>query len=116
METTRRVRSCDCKNLGMRPQWLLPPSAWRHSLPTSTCPNILYFKCVQKSVEERAFTRKDHLKQHIQRVHQKGGNGKPKDIEDILKEWERQAPPLGLNSPALHCGFCGIRFREWESR
>jgi hypothetical protein len=78
--------------------------------------NHSYLGCVQKPVEERTFTHKDHLKQHIQRVHQKGGNGKLKDIEDILKEWGRQAPPLGLNSLALHCGSCGMRFREWESR
>lgn len=78
--------------------------------------NHSYFECVQKPVEERAFTRKDHLKQHIQRIHHKGGNGKLKDVEDILKEWERQAAPLGLNSPALYCGFCGMRFREWEGR
>ena len=92
------------------------PSAWRHGLPTKHLSNHSYLECVQKPVEERTFTRKDHLKQHIQRVHHKRGNGKLKDIKDILKEWGRQASPLGLNSLALHCGSCGMRFREWESR
>ncbi|XTI89360.1 hypothetical protein V2W45_1469552 [Cenococcum geophilum] len=81
-----------------------------------TWPFCLETQPSNEHLSNHSYLECDHLKQHIQRVHHKGGNGKLKNIEDILKEWERQAPPLGLNGPALHCGFCGMRFREWECR
>ncbi|OCL04494.1 hypothetical protein AOQ84DRAFT_391515 [Glonium stellatum] len=75
-----------------------------------------YLECLEKPIEERSFNRKDHLKQHIQRVHQKRGNGNLEDIRDILNEWGQQTVHLKPNHPALYCGFCQLRFENWESR
>ncbi|KAF2497741.1 hypothetical protein BU16DRAFT_559477 [Lophium mytilinum] len=73
-------------------------------------------ECLQKPEEDRTFTRKDHLKLHINKKHLKRGEGARSDIQDVLNRWARQATPYRPEDPEMHCGFCGCRFKEWAKR
>ncbi|KAF2804026.1 uncharacterized protein BDZ99DRAFT_481597 [Mytilinidion resinicola] len=73
-------------------------------------------ECLEKAEEDRTFTRKDHLKLHINKKHLKRGEGTRSDIQDVLNRWARQATPYKREDPEMHCGFCGCRFDEWAKR
>lgn len=61
--------------------------------------------CQNRPPEARVFNRKDHLKQHLQSVHEC-------DLLPHMEEqWMLQA--TYVNS---RCGFCGIRFSLWSER
>lgn len=107
--------------------WICLPSGWSHSLQkcpfcSEVSPALGHMSihdhcdCLKKPESERAFNRKDHLQQHIRRVHWKRCSGQPVDLADTLKAWERPAPPLLPGDPALHCGFCGWSFESWKDR
>jgi hypothetical protein len=73
-------------------------------------------ECIHKPEEDRAFTRKDHLKLHINKRHLIRGEGMKGDIQDVLDSWARQSLPFEKTDPELHCGFCGRRFEAWKDR
>lgn len=88
-----------------------------------SCPHS-YFECSQKPIEERTFTRKDHLKQHILRVHlkqrplfvhQKWDSNVIEGLDNLLDGWH-QVSLLDPGDPELHCGFCGMWFDEWKTQ
>lgn len=55
--------------------------------------------------QERAFSRKDHLKQHLRLVH----NATLKD--SLTKHWKAPVPQI-----RSRCGFCGLSLDSWDVR
>lgn len=55
--------------------------------------------------QERTFTRKDHIKQHLKLVHR----------ADLI-EWSSKAWKAALPEIRSKCGFCGITMDTWTSR
>jgi hypothetical protein len=107
--------------------WICLPPGWSQSLQKCPfCSEISpplghmsahnHCDCLNKQESERTFNRKDHLQQHIRRVHWKRCSGQLADLVDTLKAWQRPAPPLLPGDPALHCGFCGWCFESWKDR
>jgi len=62
--------------------------------------------CATKEIGARTFSRKDHLKQHLGRVHHTEWNRLHHG------RWKRQLPPP-VDS---RCGFCGESFNSWAAR
>lgn len=69
-------------------------------------------ECMENSIENRIFFRKDWFKQHYD-----------KHLKRILPgedtHWEVEtirADPIPEDHPALSCGFCGERLPDWDSR
>lgn len=60
--------------------------------------------CLERSLEERTFYRKDHLIQHLRLVH---------DVKflNCMKSWKVAGPKI-----RSRCGFCGIVMDSWSSR
>lgn len=71
-----------------------------------------YQQCLDKPEQERTFTRKDHLLQHIRQVHQED----PANIKDTVDHWCKPAPPPALGSETLRCGFCQRDCPTWKDR
>lgn len=71
-----------------------------------------FSSCVHRKESDRDFWRKDHLADHIRRVHLPGLN-KPVP-NSLLSAWKIKNPAM----PNIHlrCGFCGISTRKWEDR
>ncbi|KAL5601158.1 uncharacterized protein BROUX77_005407 [Berkeleyomyces rouxiae] len=61
--------------------------------------------CLDKSIDERTFYRKDHLNQHLRLVHN------VRFVDWSMKEWKIAAPSI-----QSRCGFCGIVMDSWETR
>jgi hypothetical protein len=61
--------------------------------------------CQSRPPDARIFNRKDHLKQHLQAVHECDL------LPHMEKEWMLEA--VYVNS---RCGFCGTRFSMWNER
>ena len=72
----------------------------------------------------RRFARKDHLRNHIKRMHAQQSDtevdqSKPKNSAepDLLDGWYREPPELALHYPgALWCGFCQTLLSSWAER
>ncbi|KAL4893735.1 hypothetical protein BDV59DRAFT_201507 [Aspergillus ambiguus] len=64
--------------------------------------------CAEKPVAERAFTRKDHLWQHLRKFH-----GCTKTPVASLDAWRRDETKGPLRS---RCGFCGAELATWGER
>ncbi|KAI9147051.1 Homeobox protein CUP9 [Paramyrothecium foliicola] len=62
-------------------------------------------ECQQRSENERIFTRKDHLRQHLRLVHN------TKFSEMPMKSWKIPMPKI-----RSRCGFCGLVMETWEQR
>lgn len=64
-----------------------------------------YLSCVDRSLEERTFYRKDHLRQHLNLVH----NVKFQAFS--METWKVVTPEI-----RSRCGFCGIIMASWTIR
>jgi hypothetical protein len=60
--------------------------------------------CQEKSISERTFYRKDHLRQHLRLVH-------GCKMTDTMNSWKSEA--TYINS---RCGFCAEEFTSWSER
>ena len=60
--------------------------------------------CVEKGLNARTFTRKDHLRQHLRLVHHVS-------LDKTMENWK--AVPEVLHS---RCGFCDSKFDSWDER
>lgn len=77
--------------------------------------------CLQQAAENRTFTRKDHLVQHIRQVHLKSGKRGDKldhRLARIVKSWVREIQTEEIDPSALWCGFCRTSFDDygWQKR
>ncbi|KAE8365969.1 hypothetical protein BDV27DRAFT_144016 [Aspergillus caelatus] len=63
-----------------------------------------YLACREKSSEQRTFTRKDHLRQHLRLTHNV-------DYHPSMEQWRDS-----LTVIKSRCGFCEARFETWPER
>ncbi|KAE8136420.1 hypothetical protein BDV38DRAFT_293837 [Aspergillus pseudotamarii] len=63
-----------------------------------------YLACREKSSEQRTFTRKDHLRQHLRLTHNV-------DYHASMEQWRDS-----LTRIKSRCGFCEARFETWPER
>lgn len=61
--------------------------------------------CLERTLEERTFYRKDHLNQHLRLVHN------VKFMDWAMKSWKVATPEI-----RSRCGFCGIVMDTWTIR
>jgi len=72
---------------------------------TAKCEYSCRSRCAAKPVEERTFSRKDHLKQHLMAMH------RAKWSPQFNRWVTDRAPPK-----RSRCGFCGEWFDSWAQR
>jgi hypothetical protein len=91
------------------------------NITTSHIAQEHFSTCRDKEESERDFWRKDHLADHIKRVHHAVGTGEGtvlsprlKVSEHLLAAWRSDNPSF----PELHlqCGFCGHISKDWDCR
>ncbi|KAF2267242.1 hypothetical protein CC78DRAFT_93484 [Lojkania enalia] len=68
-------------------------------------------RCMHKSSSAHTFMRKDHLAQHIKRVHLK----REPDIPPVITDTWKIETQFDTDR-VLHCGFCGRMFSTWDER
>ncbi|KAI9780983.1 MAG: hypothetical protein M1839_006422 [Geoglossum umbratile] len=61
-------------------------------------------QCMEKSVQERTFYRKDHLRQHLRLAHGCTFQGQ-------METWKEEVTDL-----KSRCGFCDANFTTWQAR
>jgi hypothetical protein len=61
--------------------------------------------CAERSLEERTFYRKDHLRQHLNLVH---------DVK--FQNWSMDSWKVATPAIRSRCGFCGIIMDSWSIR
>jgi hypothetical protein len=61
--------------------------------------------CQERTIEERTFYRKDHLRQHLKLVHD------VKFLPGPMENWKVDSPQI-----RSRCGFCGIVMDSWTIR
>ncbi|OHE97569.1 hypothetical protein CORC01_07184 [Colletotrichum orchidophilum] len=61
--------------------------------------------CSERSVEERTYYRKDHLRQHLKLVH------KTSQMSRTAESWK-----VTTDNVRSRCGFCGISLESWATR
>ena len=64
-----------------------------------------YCSCQERSLDERTFYRKDHLRQHLKLVHN------AKFVAWSMEPWKVATPEI-----RSRCGFCGIVMDSWTFR
>jgi hypothetical protein len=64
-----------------------------------------YTVCQERSLEERTFYRKDHLRQHLRLVHD------CQFLASTMDSWKIAAPRV-----RSRCGFCGLTMDTWIAR
>ncbi|KAI8716861.1 hypothetical protein NCS52_00980700 [Fusarium sp. LHS14.1] len=64
-----------------------------------------YASCIERSLEERTFYRKDHLQQHLKLVHG------TKYMEWPMDSWKTDNAEI-----RSRCGFCGETLSSWTTR
>ena len=64
-----------------------------------------YTVCQERSLEERTFYRKDHLRQHLRLVHD------CQFLASTMDSWKIAAPRV-----RSRCGFCGLTMDTWAAR
>jgi len=64
-----------------------------------------HFSCAERSLEERTFYRKDHLRQHLHLVH---------DVK--FQAWSMDAWKVVTPEIRSRCGFCGLVMDSWTIR
>ena len=93
-------------------------------------PQVSHFKthngieqCRNAPQSRRCFARKDHLRNHIKRMHSQPDTeaGSPKSRNsaghDLLDGWYREPPELASHHlGALWCGFCQTLLSNWAER
>jgi len=73
--------------------------------PASHAEQHNYLSCADRNLEERSFYRKDHLRQHLNLVHD------VKFQAFSMDTWKVSAPAI-----RSRCGFCGIILDSWTTR
>ncbi|KAF7590768.1 hypothetical protein BBP40_002384 [Aspergillus hancockii] len=63
-----------------------------------------YPECRDKSPEQRRFSRKDHLRQHLRLAHNVG-------YHPLMEQWRDSVTRV-----VSRCGFCDARFCTWQER
>ncbi|TFB05349.1 Homeobox protein 4 [Trichoderma ghanense] len=63
------------------------------------------FVCAEKSEQEKTFYRNDHLRQHLNIVHDAKFQKWP------MSDWKVSTPPV-----RSRCGFCGLLLDSWDAR
>lgn len=63
------------------------------------------FVCAEKPSEEKTFYRKDHLRQHLNIVH-----------DAKFQKWSMNTWKVATPKIRSRCGFCGIVMDSWDSR
>ena len=61
--------------------------------------------CTEKPLEERTFYRKDHLRQHLNLVH---------DVK--FQDWSMDSWKVAIPEIRSRCGLCGIAIDSWGTR
>ncbi|KAI1330986.1 hypothetical protein F5Y16DRAFT_361871 [Xylariaceae sp. FL0255] len=64
-----------------------------------------YSGCQERTLEERTFYRKDHLRQHLRLVHS------VKFLASTMDKWSLASPEI-----RSRCGFCGCVLESWTYR
>lgn len=64
-----------------------------------------YSSCAERSLEERTFYRKDHLRQHLHLIHNVKFQG------HSMESWKVATPEI-----RSRCGFCGLILDSWSIR
>ncbi|KAI1170563.1 hypothetical protein F4777DRAFT_108860 [Nemania sp. FL0916] len=64
-----------------------------------------FFSCTERTMEERTFYRKDHLRQHLRLVHD------VKFLPWSMDKWRVTTPEI-----RSRCGFCGVVLDSWTIR
>lgn len=82
-----------------------------HHLPFSSHTKLE--DCISKAHSQRAFARRDKLRDHIRTVHM---NNNDAPSIDWLDEWKREPDMSTADPQALWCGFCETRFDTWTTR
>lgn len=91
-----------------------------------------YQQCRNKPETQRTFYRRDHFVQHLHHVHFANvrhpaaklgcqnklttSSGDDYGCKDLAMKWRRFGAPMRADDPMLHCGFCGLRSEDWDSR
>ncbi|KAF4977949.1 hypothetical protein FZEAL_5597 [Fusarium zealandicum] len=74
--------------------------------PSDEHDNIHHYQlCQSRSLGERTFTRKDHLRQHLRLFHDVG-----------FSEWSMQQWRVPTPSIRSRCGFCDASMSTWDER
>lgn len=80
-------------------------------------------ECLQSPLDDRTFTRKDHLKSHMARVHKSEAYGVRSlmwqcsdEIHSVLQDWSRRSEPWEYEDSMIWCGFCCTSLPDWTSR
>lgn len=116
--------------------WICMPDGW--PILDDSCvfcglkdPKVSHFKthngieqCRNAPQSKRRFARKDHLRNHIKRMHALPSDtetdpSKPRNSTgpDLLDGWYREPLELASHYPAaLWCGFCQILLSSWAER
>jgi hypothetical protein len=63
-------------------------------------------KCLNKTICDRTFARKDLLKQHVQQVHLAAAEKPVLKAFQVPKEWSQEVEPARIHPAAVWCGFC----------
>ena len=72
--------------------------------------------CLEKSVDARTFSRKDHLKQHVEQVHLCKGKFSTGRASKVLKSWGKDVDQSEFRAGILWCGFCKSDLGSWAER
>lgn len=72
--------------------------------------------CLEKSVDARTFSRKDHLKQHVEQVHLRKGKFSTGQASEVLKSWGKDVDHSEFRAGILWCGFCKSDLGSWAGR
>lgn len=72
--------------------------------------------CASKDALDRAFARKDLLKQHVQQVHLCTSNEYMKRGFRVPELWVRDVDSLTIKPDAVWCGFCQCRLVSTKVR
>ncbi|KAF1809314.1 hypothetical protein P152DRAFT_461724 [Eremomyces bilateralis CBS 781.70] len=78
-----------------------------------------FYECANKPQEQRTFTRRDHLIQHIQQSHRKECTNRDQLLSDIRStpdDWVFPISQTQLGDLPLLCGFCGKKSDTWPDR
>jgi hypothetical protein len=62
--------------------------------------------CLDKSVCDRTFSRKDLLKQHVQQIHLATANDSVSRSFKVPKAWSQEVETAHIKNESLWCGFC----------
>ncbi|OCL04154.1 hypothetical protein AOQ84DRAFT_416937 [Glonium stellatum] len=72
--------------------------------------------CLEKPVDDRSFSRKDHLKQHVEQVHSCKERFNTGRAGKVLQSWGKEVDSSEFCVGVLWCGFCKCDLSSWGER